>query len=135
MAKTDFQSHDEYLATLPPKVQAVLRKVRAAIRKGAPDAVEVISYQVPAFKQDGFPVLYYAGFTEHWSLSCPPPLPLKEFPELAAYPSSKSAIRFPLDQPVPAALVTRIAKHRVGVATAMAAAKASKAKPRSAKRS
>jgi uncharacterized protein YdhG (YjbR/CyaY superfamily) len=123
VAKTDFRSHDEYLAVQPPKVRTVLRKVRAAIRKGAPDAEEVISYQVPAFRQDGVPVLYYAGFTEHWSLSCPPPLPLQEFPALARYPSSKSAIRFPLDEAVPAALVTAVAKHRVKVAKAMAAAK------------
>ena len=133
MAKTDFRSHDEYIATFPAEVQAVLAKVRAAIRKGAPGAEEVISYQVPAFKQDGMPVLYYAGFTGHWSLSCPPPLPLEEFPELEKYPSSKSAIRFPLDQPVPTALVTRIARHRVGVAQAMAAKKAAK-KPARTKR-
>ena len=73
MAKTDFRSHDEYLATLTPEQRKVLAVVRATIAKAVPDASEVISYQVPAFKVGKGWVFYYSAHKEHWSLSCPPP--------------------------------------------------------------
>src|SRR5687768_3881737 len=72
MAKTDFKTADEYIATFPATDQQALRAIREAIRAGAPDAEEVISYQIPAFKLGGF-VLYYSAYTNHYSLALPPP--------------------------------------------------------------
>jgi uncharacterized protein YdhG (YjbR/CyaY superfamily) len=113
MAKTDFKSVDDYIATFPKDVQTVLSTVRATIRKAVPQAEEVISYQLPAYKSNGF-ILYFGGFKEHYSLSCPPPFTVfSEFKEeLARYEVSKSAIRFPLGEPVPVKLIADIAKSR-----------------------
>ena len=113
MAKTDFKSVDEYIATQPKDVQAILRRVRSAIRKAVPDAEEMISYQIPAYRFHGW-VVYFSGHKNHYSLSCPPPFSVftafKE--ELSPYEVSKSAIRFPIDQPVPVKLIGDMARYR-----------------------
>ncbi|WP_296603647.1 iron chaperone, partial [Nocardioides sp.] len=73
MAKTDFRTVEDYLASRPGDQRAVLEQVRAAILAGVPaDAEEVISYQIPAVKHHGF-VFYYSAYAKHFSLSCPPP--------------------------------------------------------------
>jgi uncharacterized protein YdhG (YjbR/CyaY superfamily) len=114
MAKTDFKNVAEYLATLDPDLKLTLTTVRQTIRKAVPDAEEVISYQIPAYKLNGSYVLYFAGFKDHFSLSCPPPFTVFEAfaKQLARYKVTKSAIRFPLDEPVPVKLITAIAKFR-----------------------
>lgn len=114
MAKTDFKNADEYIKTFPADKQAVLEHVREAIRKAVPKAEEVISYQIPAFKLDSGWVFYYSMYTNHFSLSCPPPFaPFKEFAsELSKYKQSKSAVNFPLSEPVPVKLITQMAKFQ-----------------------
>lgn len=74
MAKTDFKSVDEYIASQPEAAQGILESVRAVIRKALPRAEEVISYQIPAFKVDSGAVIYFAGWKEHFSLY---PIPAK----------------------------------------------------------
>jgi uncharacterized protein YdhG (YjbR/CyaY superfamily) len=114
MAKTDFKSVDEYLATKPKDVRDILKRVRAAIRKAVPAAREVISYQIPAYKLDGAPVLFFAGWKEHFSLYPAGDALVAEFKkELAPYELSKGTIRFPLSEPVPEKLIERIAKFRL----------------------
>lgn len=115
MAKTDFKSADEYIKTFPADKQAILKEVRETIRKAVPDAEEAISYQIPAFRLAGGWVFYYSMFTSHFSLSCPPPFAaFKEFAkELSRYKQSKSAVNFPLDEPVPVKLIDRMAKFQV----------------------
>ena len=112
MAKTDFKSVDDYLASLPPATQQVLAQVRAAVREALPDAEEVISYQIPAYRIGKARVIYFAGWARHWSLY--PLLGVQDQlgDALAGYELSKGTIRFPLDQPVPVDLVKRIAKLR-----------------------
>jgi uncharacterized protein YdhG (YjbR/CyaY superfamily) len=68
MAKTDFKSVDEYISSQPEPVQSVLERVRSTIRKAVPGAVEVISYQIPAYKLQESAVLYFAGWRNHYSL-------------------------------------------------------------------
>lgn len=125
MAKTDFKSVDEYIATFPPDVRRTLTTVRQTIRKAVPDAEEVISYQLPAYKLGGSFVLYFGGFKEHFSLSCPPPFTVFDAfeKELGPYGVSKSAIRIPLAQPVPTRLIADIAKFRANEALARAKTK------------
>lgn len=124
MAKTDFKSVDEYIATKPDGVQAILKRVRNAIRKAVPGADEVISYQIPAFKLDGKAVLYFAGWKEHYSLYPATDRVVEEFKdELAPYEVSKGTIRFPLSRPVPVSLIGRIAELRAKEARERAAAK------------
>ena len=113
MAKTDFQSVDEYIATQAPEKQPKLQRVRRTIRKALPQAEEGISYQIPAYKLDGTPVLYFAGWKEHFSLYPATGRLVEEFgDELARYVVSKGTIRFPLSQPVPVRLIERIARFR-----------------------
>ena len=62
------KNSDEYIAGFPPRVRAVLRRVRSAIRKAIPGAEEAISYQMPTYKLNGRPVIYFSGWKEHYSL-------------------------------------------------------------------
>jgi uncharacterized protein YdhG (YjbR/CyaY superfamily) len=113
MANTDFKSVDEYIGTKPEAVRAVLERVRGVIRKAVPDAAEVISYQIPAYKLHGGPVLFFAGWTEHYSLYPATEALVEAFKdELAPYELSKGTIRFPLSRPVPVKLIERLAKFR-----------------------
>ena len=113
MAKADFKSVDEYIAWQPEVVQGVLERVRRAIRKAVPRAEEVISYKIPTYKLHGGPVLYFAGWKQHYSLYPATNHVVAAFKrELAAYKVNKGTIRFPLSQPVPEKLIERIAKFR-----------------------
>ncbi|HEY0466328.1 MAG TPA: DUF1801 domain-containing protein [Polyangiaceae bacterium] len=113
MAKTDFKSVTEYLATLPKDTRATLERVRVAIRKAVPGAEEGISYQIPAFKLEGSPVIYFAGWKEHYAVYPATKKVVASFKaELAGYELSKGTIRFPLSEPVPTKLIAAIAKVR-----------------------
>lgn len=113
MAKTDFRTFDDYVATLSPDVQADLTRIFDAIRAAVPGAEEVISYQIPAFKHHGW-IFYVSAYTKHYSLSAPPPTALyEEFSgPLAGYKTSKSAIQFPKDKPLPIDLIRDMAAFR-----------------------
>jgi uncharacterized protein YdhG (YjbR/CyaY superfamily) len=125
MAKTNFKSVDDYIATQPETVQAVLQRVRGTIRKAVPRAEEVISYQIPAYKLDGGAVIYFAGWKEHYSLYPASDRLVKAFKDdLAPYKISKGTIRFPLDEPVPAKLIADIARFRAKETLERANAKA-----------
>jgi uncharacterized protein YdhG (YjbR/CyaY superfamily) len=111
--RTDFKSVDEYIASLPEALQAILGRVRSAIRKAVPGGEEVISYQIPTYKLHGSPLLYFAGWKQHYSLYPATAGVVAAFKdELSSYEVSKGTIRFPLDQPVPVSLIGRIAKFR-----------------------
>jgi uncharacterized protein YdhG (YjbR/CyaY superfamily) len=113
MAKTDFKSVDEYIASQPEAVQSVLERVRSTIRKAVPGAEEMISYKIPAYKLQGGPVLYFAGWKKHYSLYPSTDRVVAAFKDdLAPYEVTKGTIRFPLSQPVPVKLIERIAKFR-----------------------
>lgn len=113
MAKTNFQSVDEYMASRPEPVQEVLARVRKTIRKALPKAEEVISYQIPAYKLGGRIVLFFAGWKEHYSLYPAGERLVAAFrEELEGYAISKGTIRFPLSAPVPVKLIEQIAKFR-----------------------
>jgi uncharacterized protein YdhG (YjbR/CyaY superfamily) len=111
MSKTNFTSVNEYIAAQPENVQAILQRVRTAIRKALPGAEEAISYQIPTYKVNGRYVVYFAGWKEHYSIY---PVTkrvvaaLKK--DLAPYEVSKGTVRFPLSQKVPVRLIQRITK-------------------------
>jgi len=113
MAKTGFKSVDEYIASQPEAARSLLERLRSTIRKAVPGADETISYQIPMYKLHGSPVLYFAGWKQHYSLYPATGRVVAAFAEdLAPYRISKGTIRFPLSQPVPAKLIERIAKFR-----------------------
>ena len=131
MARTDFKSVDEYIATLPGDVQPVLERVRSTIRKAMPGAEEMISYQIPAYKLHGGAVIYFAGWKKHYSLYPATDRVLEAFKDdLASYEVSKGTIRFPLAQPVPVKLIDGIAKLRAKEAAEQATAKKASPKKR-----
>jgi len=124
MAKTDFKSVDEYIATHPRDVQAILQRVRRTIRKALPGTEEVISYQIPTYTLNGGYVVYFAGWKQHYSLYPATQHLVAAFKgELAPYEVSKGTIRFPLSQPVPVKLIERIAKFLAKEAAERARAK------------
>lgn len=102
----------EYISQFPADVRAILEKVRATIRKAAPDAKEVISYQMPAFKQHGI-LVYFAAWKEHIGLY--PPISGDESlqKEVAPYAGPKGNLQFPLNERIPYKLIERIVKLRV----------------------
>src|SRR5262245_2389737 len=102
MAKTDFKSVNEYIASKPKDVQAILKLVRGAIRKAVPEATEGISYQIPAYKLNGTALLFFAGWKQHFSLYPASDAMVGKFKkELANYEISKGTIRFPFSEAVP----------------------------------
>lgn len=110
--KRSFQTIDEYIATYPDNIQAMLQAVRATVRAAAPDAEECISYGMPAFAQNGI-VVYFAGLKNHIGFY-PTSGGVAAFEsELAAYEHTAGAIRFPFTQPMPADLITRIVRYRL----------------------
>jgi len=114
MAKTDFKSVAEYLATLPEASRTTLERVRRAVRKAVPDGEEVISYQIPALKLQGTAVIYFAAWKEHYALYPATKQVVSTFEqELAPYELRKGTIRFPLAKPVPTKLIAAITKVRV----------------------
>jgi len=113
MAKIDFKSVDEYIASQPEAVQGALEVVRSTIRKAVPGAEEAISYKMPTYKLHGGAVLYFAGWRQHYSLYGATGSVVAAFKDdLAPYEVNKGTIRFPLSEPVPVKLIERIAKFR-----------------------
>jgi len=125
MPKVECKSVDDYLAAQPEATQRILGRVRSAIRKAMPEAEEVISYKIPAYKLHGRIVIYFAGWKEHYSIYPAIGALVAEFrDELAPYKISKGTLRFLLSQPVPVKLIERIAKFRAQESAKRATAKA-----------
>ena len=113
---------DDYISKFPDDVQAALQKVRETIRRAAPDAQEVISYQMPAFRQHGI-LVYFAAWAKHIGMY--PPISGNKTLEkaIARYAGPKGNLQFPLDEPMPLNLIERIVKLRVKQSVEKAAAK------------
>lgn len=119
------QNIDEYIANYPADVRVILEKLRATIREAAPEAGETIKYQIPTFTLKGN-LVHFAAYPKHIGFY-PAPSGIEKFKaELAAYKQSKGAIQFPLDQPLPYDLISRIVTYRVQENLAKAAAKGKK---------
>jgi uncharacterized protein YdhG (YjbR/CyaY superfamily) len=105
--------------------------VRITIRKAMPGAAEVISYQIPTYKLNGRPVLYFAGWRQHYSLYPTTDHVVAAFKDaLAPYEVNKGTIRFPLSKPVPVTLIEGIAKFRAKEVAERAKAKGAAPKKR-----
>lgn len=112
-AKPKISSVAEYEQTIPAHVHSAWRELRKAVVDAAPDAEEVISYQMPALKQNGM-VIYYSATPKHLALSFPSPKIFQDMKEeLAPFEVGKTSIKFPLDEPVPVSLIRRIVVYRV----------------------
>jgi uncharacterized protein YdhG (YjbR/CyaY superfamily) len=107
-----FTSVAAYLKAVPPAPRAALQQLRQTIKAAAPDAIELISYGMPAFKHHGI-LVYYAAFKDHCSLFMSTYFTKAFKKDLAAYDVSKGTIRFTAERPLPAALVRKLVKARV----------------------
>ena len=118
---------DEYISRFAPDVQEILAKFRITIRDAAPDAEEIISYQMPAFRQHGM-LVYFAAWKEHIGLY--PPIFGDAAIEKAVseYAGPKGNLQFPLDKPIPWNLMKRIIRLRVKQENEKAEAKSAKRK-------
>src|SRR6266581_514212 len=104
---------EEYLAAVPEPAHSTLKKVRAAIRSVVPaETSEVISYGIPAFRYKGM-LVWYAAFSDHCSLFPTASVIAKFKDELKDYRISKGTIQFPVDKPLPAALLKKMVKVRL----------------------
>ena len=102
---------DEYIAGFSPEVQAILQKIRATVRKVAPDAIERISYQMPVFTWNGV-LIYFGAFKKHIGLF--PPVRDKDLRrETTKYAGEKGNLKFPLDEPIPYRLIGKIVNARL----------------------
>ena len=113
MAKTDFQSIDEYIAACPEETHERLQKIRESIQKLVPDAKEKISYQIACFALNGRNLVHFAGWKKHISLY-PTPAGDDAFgKQIAPYIDGKGTLKFPLDKPLPMALIRKVVKLHV----------------------
>jgi uncharacterized protein YdhG (YjbR/CyaY superfamily) len=110
--KSAHDSIADYIAAQPPKVRAILRKIRATVRAAAPDAEETISYRMPAFKQGGV-LIYFAAFKEHIGVYPPVRGDARLLKALAPYAGEKGNLRFPLDEPMRYDLIEQIVTLRL----------------------
>ena len=123
--KTAPATIDAYIAACPAGVRSMLQTLRATIQAAAPQAMEKISYQMPTFHQEGN-LVHFALHKNHIGFY-PAPSGIEAFQaDLARYAASKGAVRFPLDEPLPLALVTRIVQYRLAENLAKAAGKRAK---------
>jgi len=103
---------DDYIRSASPEVQPILSQIRRTIRAAAPEATEVISYAMPAFRQKGI-LVYFAAFKNHIGLYPPVKGKASLMKAIAPYSGPKGNLQFPLDQPIPYKLIERIVKLRV----------------------
>jgi uncharacterized protein YdhG (YjbR/CyaY superfamily) len=110
--KLKYKTVDQYISDFPKHVQVMLQEMRSIIKKVAPQAEEVISYNMPAFRLDGM-LVYYAGNKAHIGFYPMPAAIIAFKKELQSYVTSKGAIQFPLDKKLPVTLIKDIVKFRV----------------------
>jgi len=109
---TKFKNADEYISVFPATTQKILQELRSIIKKAAPQAEEVISYNMPAYKLSSV-LVYFAGYENHIGFY-PTPSALEAFKkEISVYKNSKGAVQFPIDKPLPTALITKMVQFRV----------------------
>lgn len=111
--KKQFKNIDEYINRFPKNVQVILEKMRQTIKETAPEAVETISYQMPTFKLNGKNLVHFAGWKNHIGFY-PVPSDIEAFKkELTPYKNAKGSVQFPIDKPIPYALVKKIVFFRI----------------------
>lgn len=111
---------DEYIDHAPDNVRDILEKMRQTIQKAAPDAVEAMGYGIPTFDLNGKHLVHFAAFKKHVGFYPTPGAIVAFKNELTDYKTAEGTIQFPLDEPIPYALVKRITAFRVKEIKALA---------------
>jgi uncharacterized protein YdhG (YjbR/CyaY superfamily) len=110
--KIKFESVDQYISSFPEGTQKLLKQVREIIKKAAPEAQETIAYNMPAYRLNG-PLVYFAGYKNYIGFYATPTGHSAFKNELSVYKEGKGSVQFPLDEPLPLDLISRIAQFRV----------------------
>ncbi len=103
---------EDYIKSFPLEIQVLLNQIRETILKIAPLATESISYAMPTYKINGSPLIYFAGFKNHIGLYATPSGHKKFEIELAKYKQGKGSVQFPLNEPLPLKLISKIVMYR-----------------------
>lgn len=111
--KVDFKSVEQYIASFPQDTQILLKKIQEIIINIAPNAIESISYGMPAYKLNGKPLVYFAGYKNHIGFYATPTGHTKFAEELSVYKQGKGSVQFPVNQLIPYGLIERIVSFRV----------------------
>jgi uncharacterized protein YdhG (YjbR/CyaY superfamily) len=111
-AAAKFKTVDEYQSSLPANTKNIFKQLRKIVNDAAPGAEETISYNIPCLKFHGG-LIWFAMWKEHFSLYPKSARMATAIPELSAYDGAKGTIKFPLDQPIPAKLITKVIKFRI----------------------
>jgi len=113
MIPNNAKNIDEYISGFPKEIQAMLEQIRETIRKLAPKAEEAIKYAIPTFVLNGKNLVHFAAFKNHIGFY-PTPTGIESFKkELSKYKQGKGSVQFPLDEPMPLALITKIVKFNM----------------------
>ena len=108
-----FKDVDAYIQSWPEDVQEILKEIRKTIKQNAPDAVESISYGMPAYKLHDKPLVYFSAFKNHIGFYATPTGHEAFAKELSLYKQGKGSVQFPIDKPMPLQLIAKIVKFRV----------------------
>jgi len=111
--KPTYSNVDEYINSFPELVRKLLLQVRKKIKECAPDAAESLSYGMPAYKTQGRPLVYFAGFKNHIGFYATPTGHSEFANELSKYKKGKGSVQFPIDKPLPLDLIEKIVVFRV----------------------
>jgi len=104
---------DEYICSFPESTRLILENIREAIKAAAPEASEGISYGMPAYQLKGRPLVYFAGYKNHIGFYATPTGHAEFSEELSRYKQGKGSVQFPIDEPMPFDLISRIVEFRV----------------------
>lgn len=110
--KVIFTTVDEYIRSFPQEVQECLSQIRETIKQASPGAEESISYAMPAYKLNGKPLVYFAGYKNHIGFYATPSGHTAFTKELSQYKQGKGSVQFPLNQEMPLGLIARITKYK-----------------------
>jgi len=110
---TQYKDVDEYINTFPVEVQSILKIIRSIIFNVAPQANESISYGMPAYKTNGKPLVYFAAYKKHIGLYATPSVHTSFAKALETYKQGKGSVQFPINQPIPYALIERIVEFKL----------------------
>ncbi|MGN6800943.1 MAG: DUF1801 domain-containing protein [Ginsengibacter sp.] len=113
MKTTPAKNIDEYISSFSTSTAKLLKQVRMVVRKAAPKAEETISYGMPAFKYKGRVIIYFAGYKNHIGVYATPSAHEAFNKELSVYKQGRGSVQFPLDQPMPLDLISRMVKFKV----------------------
>lgn len=104
---------EEYIESFPENIQTLLIRVREIIQENAPEAIEEISYGMPAYNYHGKPLVYFAAFSKHIGFYATPSGHKQFEKELSSYKQGKGSVQFSLDQPLPYKLIAEMVQFRV----------------------